>query len=126
MLWYVLLLLNDRMALGSSTTTNDSAEYYGLVQDLGQAKNSGFNPLRVIGDCLLVLTYLRLYRSPRKSQVAALYHKACAIADDVTVASWAHWYREYNRMADRSIHLNGHQSFASSSRTDRQSHRSYN
>ena len=81
------------VALGSSTTTSKSAEYHGLIQSLGQEKNSGFIPLHVIGEILLVLTQLRLYRSFRKPHLAALYRKARALADDVTVASWAHHHR---------------------------------
>uniref|UniRef100_M4B899 RNase H type-1 domain-containing protein n=1 Tax=Hyaloperonospora arabidopsidis (strain Emoy2) TaxID=559515 RepID=M4B899_HYAAE len=88
------------MALGSSTTTNNSTKYHDLVQGMGQAKTSGFTPLHVIEDSLLVFTQLRLYRSYLKSHLKVLYRKAHVLADDVTVAGWAHHCREYNWMAD--------------------------
>lgn len=93
------------ISLGVGTTTNNSAGYNGLIQGLRQAKHSELLPLHVIGDNVMVINQLRGYRSPRKPNLAALYRQARALADDVSVASWAHHIREYNMMAEAAANI---------------------
>ncbi|GAB9477600.1 reverse transcriptase, partial [Globisporangium polare] len=93
------------MAYGSPKTTNNTAEYKGLVHGLRQAKASGFTPLHVVGDSAMVLSQLRMHRSPKKPRLAALYREARTLADDTAVISWAHHYREFNKMADCAANI---------------------
>ena len=88
------------MAYGNPTTTNDFAEYQGLVHGLRRAKKGVLSPLHVVGDSAILLSQLRTYHSPRKLQLAQLYDVAKDLADDVAVVSWGHHYRDYNKMAD--------------------------
>ena len=53
------------MAYGDPTTTNNFAEYQGLVHGLRCAKEGVLLPLHVVGYSALVLSQLRTYRSPR-------------------------------------------------------------
>uniref|UniRef100_M4BZV8 RNase H type-1 domain-containing protein n=1 Tax=Hyaloperonospora arabidopsidis (strain Emoy2) TaxID=559515 RepID=M4BZV8_HYAAE len=53
------------MAYGNSTTTNNFAEYQGLVHGFRRAKEGVLSPMHVAGDSALVLSQLRTYRSPR-------------------------------------------------------------
>ena len=88
------------IAYSHAFTTNNIAEYRGLVLGLRQtkAKASGYSPLHV-GDSALVLSQFRTYRSPRKAHLALIYREARALADDLAVVSWGHHYRDYNKMA---------------------------
>lgn len=93
------------MAYGNAATTNNVAEYNGLVNGLRQAKEGGYKPLHVVGDSAMVLSQLRTYRPPRKPNLALLYQEARDLADEVAVVSWGHHYRDYNKMADRAANI---------------------
>uniref|UniRef100_M4B758 RNase H type-1 domain-containing protein n=1 Tax=Hyaloperonospora arabidopsidis (strain Emoy2) TaxID=559515 RepID=M4B758_HYAAE len=85
------------MAYGNPTTTNDFAEYQGLVHGLRRAKEGVLSPRHVVGDSALVLSQLRTYRSPRKPQLEQLYDVARILADDVAVVSRGYHYRDCNK-----------------------------
>ena len=93
------------MAYGSTDTTNNVAEYWGLVHGLRQAKTSDYSPLHVIGDSALVLSQLRTRHPPRKKHLVRLFQEARTIANDINVSSWGHHYRTYNKMADRLANI---------------------
>ena len=93
------------MAYASADTTNNVAEYWGLVHGLRQAKTGDYSPLHVIGDSALVLSQLRTQHPPRKPQLVRLFNEARAIATDIDVASWGHHYRTFNKMADRLANI---------------------
>ena len=63
----------SRMAFDSVHTTNNVAEYWGLVHGLRQAKASGYSPLHVVGDSAIVLSQLRTHHPPRKPHLAMLF-----------------------------------------------------
>ena len=75
------------ISLGAKTTTNNSAEYNGLINEIRQAKHSEFLPLHIIGESGMVINQLRGHRSPRKPHLSALYRRERALADDASVAS---------------------------------------
>ena len=93
------------MAYASADTTNNVAEYWGLVHGLRQAKTGDYSPLHVIGDSALVLSQLRTQHPPRKPHLVRLFNEARAIANDIDVASWGHHYRTFNKMADRLANI---------------------
>lgn len=43
------------MAYGSAKTTNNIAEYMGLLHGLRQAKKMALRPLHVVGDSLMII-----------------------------------------------------------------------
>ena len=93
------------MSYASSNTTNNIAEYWGLVYSLGQAKASGDLPLYVIGDSALVLSQLRTRHPPRQQRLVQLFNEASVVLKDITVSSWIHNYRTYNNMADQLANI---------------------
>ena len=93
------------MAHSAADTTNNAAEYCGLVHGLRQAKASRYAPLHVVGDSAMVLSQLRTHHPPRKPSLRPLLRAARAMADDISVSSWGHHYRPYNKMADRLANI---------------------
>ena len=93
------------MSYGSPDTTNNVAEYCGLIVGLRQAKNSGFSPLHVVGDSAIVLSQLRTSHPPRAPHLLRLFREACVLANAIEVSSWGHHYRTYNKMADRLANI---------------------
>ena len=91
--------------MAHSATTNNAAEYWGLVHGLRQAKASRYAPSHVIGDSATVLSQLRTHHPPRKPSLRPLLRAARAMADDISVSSWGHQYRPYNKMADRLANI---------------------
>ncbi|DAZ96905.1 TPA: hypothetical protein N0F65_008916, partial [Lagenidium giganteum] len=57
------------LSLRVTTTTNNVAEYTGLIHGLRQANTNNFTPLHVVGDSGMILRQLRMYRPPRKQHL---------------------------------------------------------
>ena len=93
------------MDYDSANTTNNVAEYWGLVHGLRQTKASGYSPLHVVMDSAFVPSQLRTHYAPRKPHLSLLFQKAGVIADDIGIFSWGHHYRAYNKMADRLANI---------------------
>ena len=75
------------MSNGSTDTTKNVAENWGLVHGLRQAKLSSYSPLHVVGDSALVLSQLRTRHPPRKPHLVRLYRESCSIANDIDIFS---------------------------------------
>ncbi|KAG3078449.1 hypothetical protein PI124_g19359 [Phytophthora idaei] len=71
------------MAYGSHTTANNIAENLGLLRGLKACLYYGWTLGHVIGDS----------------------HLSQWIADQLPVMSWRHYYREYNKMADKLANM---------------------
>ncbi|KAF1318320.1 reverse transcriptase, partial [Globisporangium splendens] len=93
------------MAYRHPSTTNNAAEYRGLVHGLRHAQAARLHPLHVVGDSAMVISQQRCHRPPKNTRLLQLYHKARRIADVIGVKSWAHHYREFNKMADRAANV---------------------
>jgi hypothetical protein len=88
------------MAYGNKATTNNIAEYRGLLLGLRYAYNHALGPLHVVGDSAMVISQQRLHKSPAKAALASLYRATKSLADVLGIQSWSHHYRDYNKMAD--------------------------
>ncbi|KAF1336803.1 reverse transcriptase, partial [Globisporangium splendens] len=93
------------MAYGHRSTTNNTAEYWGLVHGLREAYDRSYVPLNVIGDSAIIISQQRRRRPPKNARLLVLYHKARRIADVIGVQSWTHHYRSYNKMADKAANI---------------------
>jgi ribonuclease HI len=93
------------MSLAARTTTNNQAEYVGLLTGLQAALHNGWSPLAVVGDSTLVLRQMRDYRPPLNARLLALYGKGRLLADQLGVTSWTHHLRAWNKMADAAANL---------------------
>ncbi|KAF1326269.1 reverse transcriptase, partial [Globisporangium splendens] len=93
------------MAYSRKDTTNNFAEYWGLIHGLREAQRSHFEPLHVIGDSALIISQQRMHRSPRQHRLACLYQTSRRLADCIDIRGWYHHYRAFNKMADSAANL---------------------
>ncbi|KAF1328958.1 reverse transcriptase, partial [Globisporangium splendens] len=93
------------MANNRKDTTNNFAEYWGLIHGLREAQRSHFEPLYVIGDSALIISQQRMHRSPRQHRLARLYQTSRRLADCIDIRGWYHHYRAFNKMADSAANL---------------------
>ncbi|KAF1326203.1 reverse transcriptase, partial [Globisporangium splendens] len=93
------------MAYSRKDTTNNFAEYWGLIHGLREAQRSHFKPLYVIGDSTLIISQQRMHRSPRQHRLARLYQASRRLADYIDIRGWYHHYRAFNKMADSAANL---------------------
>ncbi|KAF1326663.1 reverse transcriptase, partial [Globisporangium splendens] len=91
------------MAYSRKDTTNNFAEYWGLIHGLREAQRSQFEPLYVIGDSALIISQQRMHRSPRQHRLARLYQTSRRLADCIDIRGWYHHYRAFNKMADSNM-----------------------
>jgi ribonuclease HI len=88
------------MSYSHSTTTNNMAEYCGLLHGLRYAHDQQCQPLHVVGDSSMIIRQQTLHVPPKKARLALLYHKTKRYANAMRISSWAHHFRAYNKMAD--------------------------
>jgi ribonuclease HI len=93
------------MSLADPSTTNNGAEYGGLVIGLRAAKEYQWSPLEVIGDSQLIISQMKGYRPPVKDSLRKLYAVARRTADTLGVHRWHHHPRAANAMADAAANL---------------------
>ncbi|KAF1333576.1 reverse transcriptase, partial [Globisporangium splendens] len=93
------------MAYSRKDTTNNFAEYWGLIHGLREVQRSHFEPLYVIGDSALIISQQRMHRSPRQHRLARLYQTSRRLADCIDIRGWYHHYRAFNKMADSAANL---------------------
>lgn len=88
------------MAYGHPSTTNNMAEYWGLIHGLRYAHSHRCVPLHVVGDSAMIIRQQKLHHPPKKPNLARLYYQSKRVADTMTILSWSHHYRANNKMAD--------------------------
>ncbi|KAF1319828.1 reverse transcriptase, partial [Globisporangium splendens] len=93
------------MAYSRKDTTNNFAEYWGLIHGLREAQRSHFELLYVIGDSALIISQQRMHRSPRQHRLACLYQTSRQLTDCIDIRGWYHHYRAFNKMADSAANL---------------------
>ncbi|KAF1324786.1 reverse transcriptase, partial [Globisporangium splendens] len=99
------LIWSASMAYSRKDTTNNFAEYWGLIHGLREAQRSHFEPLYVIGDSALIISQQRMHRSPQQHRLARLYQTSRRLADCIDIRGWYHHYRAFNKMADSAANL---------------------
>ncbi|OWZ17338.1 hypothetical protein PHMEG_0008732 [Phytophthora megakarya] len=91
------------MSYAGKTTTNNVAEYLGLLTGLKACANNRWIPLNVVGDSAMII-HQQLRRSPPKAaHLKAIYMRSRRIADTLVVRSWRHHLREHNKTADALV-----------------------
>jgi len=90
----------DSFFVGENST-NNHAEYAGLILGLQQAKHMGIQNLRVEGDSLLVINQMKgTYRCQSKL-LLDLYDKAKELETFFEKIEYFHIYRKENKRADQ-------------------------
>ncbi len=82
-------------------TTNNVAEYQGLLASLEYALNHNYPRLRVMTDSELMARQIAGHYKVRSPDLKPLYDKAKALISRLESFSIRHVYREQNREADR-------------------------
>lgn len=93
------------MAYGSSSTTNNVAEYWGLVHGLQYANKTRRRPLHVVGDSSLIIHQVKQHKRPKAKHLMPLHKQATRMAAAVGVATWSHHLRAFNKMADAAANI---------------------
>lgn len=93
------------MAYGHRKTTNNVAEYRGLLCGLTYALTHQLNPLHVVGDSDMIVSQQRDRRPPKAPHLAHIYQRCRTTADQFTVCTWTHHYRAFNKTADALANL---------------------
>ncbi|DAZ93480.1 TPA: hypothetical protein N0F65_007848 [Lagenidium giganteum] len=87
------------------TSTNNRAEYDGLLLGLIEARRRHILRLHMVGESLLVITQMQARRPPRNPHLRTKYARARNLADLVHIESWNHHLRAQNKMADATANL---------------------
>ncbi|KAJ0397715.1 hypothetical protein ATCC90586_008132 [Pythium insidiosum] len=93
------------MSYAHARTTNNVAEYGGLLAGLWSATQRRYAPLEVIGDSGLILTQVQYHRPPRNASLLALYRQVRPLADILRIQRWTHHLRAYKKTADAAANL---------------------
>jgi ribonuclease HI len=93
------------MSYAQADTTNNTAEYWGLIHGLRRAESDRLTPLHVVGDSAMIIQQMRRHRPPRHHRLRQLYLKARRCADSLGICSWTHHYRAQNKMADMAANV---------------------
>jgi hypothetical protein len=90
------------MSYARPTTTNNYAEYQGLLHGLLIARERRWTPLHIIGDSKLIIQQHQRWTAPKSTALRRLYRRTINLAMEIQVQTWTHHYRAYNKMADRA------------------------
>lgn len=88
------------MSYADPRTTNNQAEYQGLLHGIRHAQRAGCSPLHVVGDSTMIIAQQTKHHASRKPALAVLYREVRHMADTMDISSWTHHYRPFNKMAD--------------------------
>lgn len=86
-------------------STNNVAEYNGLLAVLRYAQEHGHRSLRVKSDSELLVKQMRGEYRVKNSGLQPLYQQARAIADSLDRVAYEHVRREQNKDADRLANI---------------------
>ena len=81
-------------------TTNNVAEYYGLIAALDYAHSNSIRALRVESDSELLVKQMRGQYKVKSADLKPLYERATKMAQAIPAFRIDHVYREQNREAD--------------------------
>ncbi|KAG3137028.1 hypothetical protein PC110_g21453 [Phytophthora cactorum] len=87
-------------ALSHNKTTNNVAEFTGLLRVVQRADEQHWRGLHVVGDSAVILGLMRCRKAPKSRKLGRLYAEARRLADKVQVSTWQHHYRRHNTAAD--------------------------
>ena len=88
------------MAYSHPSTTNNVAEYWGLINGLQYAQTRNCVPLHVVGDSAMIIKQQQSHHPQKNAKLVKLYHRSKRLADTMCIRSWKHHYRAHNKMAD--------------------------
>ena len=81
-------------------STNNEAEYHGLILGLTQALDIGITRLAVFGDSLIVINQMNKDYKVKNPGLLVLYEEAVELTNRFDYISFTHVYRKDNKRAD--------------------------
>lgn len=93
----------DRVGEVLGSTTNNVAEYTGLVRGLERARDHGVREINVLGDSELIVKQIKGEYRVKNAQLKPLWEQASQLMKGFDSASIAHVYRTDNAIADSLV-----------------------
>jgi ribonuclease HI len=87
-------------AFVGENSTNNQAEYAGLILGLQYAKDIGIKSLLVAGDSLLVINHMKRIYKCKSPNLIEIYDKAKNLARQLDAIEYLHVLRHLNKRAD--------------------------
>lgn len=95
-----LCALGAEHGVGATTTTNNVAEYTGLLHGLRRAKWYSMAPLSVVGDSMVIINQQKRHLPRRKAHLLSLFQHTRRLADTTKIVGWTHHFRMNYKMAE--------------------------
>ncbi len=90
---------SDSMFVGTHST-NNQAEYMGLIMGLIYAEKTGVRTIQVFGDSQLVINHMKGVYQCRADGLVQLYFQAKELERTFDKIEYVHVLRQYNKRAD--------------------------
>ena len=97
--------ISTRIQFVGNSSTNNVAEYTGLIIGLKDAINLGIKQLTVEGDSLLVINQMNGIYKVKSENLIELYKEAANLKKQFHYISFKHIYRSSNKRADELSNL---------------------
>ena len=97
--------ISTRIQFVGNSSTNNEAEYTGLIIGLKNAINLGIKELIVEGDSLLVINQMNGIYKVKSENLIELYKEAANLKKQFDYISFKHIYRSSNKRADELSNL---------------------
>jgi len=97
--------ISSKIKFVGNNSTNNAAEYTGLIIGLKEAYELGIKSLMVEGDSLLVIKQMKGEYKVKSSNLIDLYNEANNLSNKFDNIYFRHIYRENNKRADELSNL---------------------
>jgi ribonuclease HI len=97
--------INSTIQFVGNNSTNNVAEYNGLIIGLKLAINMGIKTIDVEGDSLLVIKQMKGEYKVKSDNLINLYNEAKQLTTNFDYINFIHIYREKNKRADELSNL---------------------
>ena len=97
--------ISNKIQFVGNSSTNNEAEYTGLIIGLKDAINLGIKDLIVEGDSLLVINQMNGIYKVKSENLIELYKEATSLKNQFDYILFKHIYRSSNKRADELSNL---------------------
>ena len=97
--------ISSKVQFVGNSSTNNEAEYTGLIIGLKEAINLGIKELTVEGDSLLIINQMNGIYKVKSENLIELYKEATKLKNQFHYISFTHIYRSSNKRADELSNL---------------------
>lgn len=88
-----------------NASTNNEAEYTGLLVGLREAVRMGVSDLLVRGDSQLIIRQMKGEYKVKSASLKPMYSEALELSNSIEKIEFEHVYREFNKRADELSNL---------------------